>query len=69
MFYILCYVRNVDKQAFRSIVVVPSIEYIFDRYAVKGQGHCAAVRFGGSLKNSTMQILGFEIRYDMGGQV
>jgi len=45
------------------------LEYIFDRFAVKGQGHCAAVRFGGSLKNSTMQILGFEIRYDMGGQV
>lgn len=45
------------------------IEYIFDRYAVKGQGHCAAVRFGGAIKNSTMQILGFEIRYDLGGQV
>lgn len=45
------------------------IEYIFDRYATKGQGHCAAVRFGGAIKNSTMQILGFEIRYDMGGQV
>ena len=45
------------------------VEYVFDRYATKGQGHCAAVRFGGSLKNSTMQILGFEVRYDMGGQV
>ena len=45
------------------------VEYVFDRYAVKGQGHCAAIRFAGSLKNSTMQILGFEIRYDMGGQV
>ena len=45
------------------------IEYTFDRYATKGQGHCAAIRFGGSLKNTTMQILGFEIRYDMGGQV
>lgn len=45
------------------------VEYVFDRFAVKGQGHCAAVRFGGSLKNSTMQILGFEVRYDMGGQV
>ena len=45
------------------------VEYVFDRFAVKGQGHCAAIRFGGSLKNSTMQILGFEIRYDMGGQV
>lgn len=45
------------------------LEYTFDRFATKGQGHCAAVRFGGSLKNSTMQILGFEIRYDLGGQV
>jgi hypothetical protein len=45
------------------------IEYVFDRYAAQGQGHCAAVRFGGSLKNAAMQILGFEIRYDMGGQV
>ncbi len=45
------------------------IDYIFDRYATKGQGHCAAIRFGGSVKNSTMQIIGFEIRYDVGGQV
>lgn len=45
------------------------LEYVFDRYAAKGQGHCASIRFGGSLKNSTMQILGFEVRYDMGGQV
>jgi hypothetical protein len=45
------------------------VEYVFDRFAVKGQGHCAAVRFGGSIKNSTLQILGFEIRFDMGGQV
>lgn len=45
------------------------IEYTFDRFATKGQGHSAAIRFGGSLKNATMQILGFEVRYDMGGQV
>ena len=45
------------------------VQWIYDRYSVKGQGHCAAVRFGGGLKNSTMQILGFEVRYDMGGQV
>lgn len=44
-------------------------EWIFDRFAVKGQGHCAAVRFGGAIKNTTMQILGFEIRFDVGGQV
>lgn len=44
-------------------------EYIFDRFAVRGQGHCAAVRFGGSIKNTSLQIFGFEIRYDVGGQV
>lgn len=44
-------------------------DYLFPRYAVKGQGHCAAIRFGGSIKNTTCQILGFEIRFDMGGQV
>lgn len=46
-----------------------SNEYTFDRYAVKGQGHCAAIRFGGAIKNSSMQIIGFEIRFDIGGQV
>ena len=45
------------------------IEYSFDRYATKGQGHSAAVRFGGSIKNTTLDIYGFEIRYDQGGQV
>lgn len=45
------------------------VEYIYDRYAVKGQGHCAAIRFGGSVKNTSLQFLGFEIRYDLGGQV
>jgi hypothetical protein len=44
-------------------------DYIFDRYAVKGQGHCASVVFQGAIKNTTMQILGFEVRYDLGGQV
>lgn len=46
-----------------------SLEYIFDRFATQGQGHSAAYRFGGSLKNSTMQILGMEIRFNLGGQV
>jgi hypothetical protein len=45
------------------------VTYTYDRFAVKGQGHCAAVRFGGAIKNTTMDIYGFEIRYDMGGQV
>lgn len=45
------------------------VEYIYDRYSAKGQGHCAAIRFGGALQNSPLQIIGFEIRYDLGGQV
>jgi hypothetical protein len=45
------------------------VEYVFDRFAVKGQGHCAAIRFGGSIKNTPLQLFGFEIRYDLGGQV
>lgn len=45
------------------------VSYIFDRFAVKGQGHCAAIRFGGSIKNGPLQFFGFEIRYDLGGQV
>jgi hypothetical protein len=45
------------------------VTYTYDRYAVKGQGHCAAVRFGGAIKNTTLDLYGFEIRYDMGGQV
>ena len=46
-----------------------SSEYIFNRYAVRGQGHCAAVRFDGSISNSECQFYGFEIRFDLGGQV
>lgn len=45
------------------------LEYIFDRYAAKGQGHCGAVRFGGAIRGSSLQFFGFEIRYDLGGQV
>lgn len=44
-------------------------EYIYDRYATKGQGHSASIRCSGSIKNTTCQIFGFEIRYDAGGQV
>lgn len=44
-------------------------EYVFNRYAVRGQGHSAAVRFGGSVNKADCQIYGFEIRFDQGGQV
>ena len=46
-----------------------STEYLFNRYAVKGQGHCAAIRFSGSLNNVECRILSFEVRFEMGGQV
>ena len=45
------------------------IDYIYDRYATLGQGHCAAIRFSGSIKGSPLEIYGFEIRYIIGGQV
>lgn len=44
-------------------------DYIYNRYAIAGQGHCAALRVGGSVKNTSCQFLGFEIRFVMGGQV
>lgn len=44
-------------------------EYIYDRYAVKGQGHSASIQFTGSCINSSLQIFGFEVRFDAGGQV
>lgn len=44
-------------------------EYIFNRYSTRGQGHSAAVRFSGAIKDSECQFYGFEIRFDLGGQV
>lgn len=46
-----------------------STEYLYDRYAVKGQGYCAAIRFGGAIKGVSCQILSFEVRFESGGQV
>jgi len=46
-----------------------STEYIFNRFAIRGQGHSGAVRFGGSVNKAECQIYGFEIRFDRGGQV
>lgn len=45
------------------------VEYVFDRYAVKGQGHCASIKVGGAVKNTSCQFYGFEVRFDIGGQV
>lgn len=43
--------------------------YIFDRHATKGQGHCGAVRFAGSVKNVGVEFFGFEVRFKSGDQV
>jgi|688.fasta_scaffold20549_9 hypothetical protein len=48
---------------------VASGSYSFDRYSLKGQGHAASIRFGGFVKTQNLQILGFEVRYEIGGQV
>lgn len=45
------------------------VVYIFDRHAVKGQGHCAAIRIAGSVKDAPLEFFGFEVRFDAGGQV
>lgn len=45
------------------------VDYIYNRYAIAGQGHCAALRVGGSIKNTPCQFFGFEIRFVAGGQV
>ena len=45
------------------------IAYVFDRFAVRGQGHSAAIRFAGSLQDAPLELYGFEIRFDLGGQI
>ena len=45
------------------------IDYIYDRYSVQAQGSTAAIRFEGSIKDAPLELYGFEVRYDLGGQV
>lgn len=45
------------------------IAYIYDRYALRGQGHSAAIRIRGSVKDAPLELYGFEVRFDAGGQV
>lgn len=45
------------------------VDYVYNRYAVKGQGHSAAIQFTGSVTDTYLQIFGFEVRFDLGGQV
>jgi hypothetical protein len=45
------------------------VDYVYDRYAIKGQGHSAAIQFTGAVTDTYLQIFGFEVRFDLGGQV
>lgn len=44
-------------------------EYIYNRYAVRGQGHSAAVKLEIEQDSSQCQLFGFELRFDVGTQV
>jgi len=46
-----------------------SVDYIYDRFATKGQGHCASITLAGEYKDKPLDLFGFEIRFDVGGQV
>jgi hypothetical protein len=48
---------------------VPDTDYIYDRFATKGQGHCASIALSGSYKDKSLEVFGFEMRFDVGGQV
>lgn len=43
--------------------------YVYDRYSIEGQGHSAALKIDGSLKDSPLEFSAFEIRYEIGSQV
>jgi hypothetical protein len=45
------------------------VDYVYDRFATKGQGHNGSIRFAGAIKDSPLEIYGFEVRFDVGGQV
>lgn len=46
-----------------------SIEYLFERYGLSGQGHSGALRIRGSIKDAPLDFNAFEVRFEVGGQV
>lgn len=44
-------------------------EYLFDRFGLRGQGHCGALRIRGSILEAPLDFNAFEVRYEVGGQV
>lgn len=45
------------------------IEYVFDRFSIKGQGHSGAIKVRGSIDNSGLEFNAFDIRFELGGQI
>jgi hypothetical protein len=43
--------------------------YLFDRYSLRGQGHCGALRIGGTMIDALLEFNAFEIRFEIGSQV
>ena len=42
--------------------------YLFQRYSLRGQGHCGALRISGSMLDAPLEFNAFEIRFEEGGQ-
>ena len=45
------------------------VVYVYDRFAVKGQGHSASLVMQGNYENKSLEMYGVEVRFDIGGQV
>jgi hypothetical protein len=45
------------------------LQYVYNRFAASGQGHCAAIKLTGSADNTSVDFIAFEVRYEIGGQV
>lgn len=45
------------------------LAYLYERFGLRGQGHSAALRVAGSIKDHQLKFFGFEIGYDTGGRL
>lgn len=45
------------------------VGYLFNRYSLRGQGHCGAIRLSGSVLDAPLEFNAFEVRFEIGGQV
>jgi hypothetical protein len=45
------------------------LEYIYDRASLKGQGHSGSIYMKVSVNDSAFKLFGFEVRFEIGGQV